>query len=322
LSTYPEHIDNLIGLVLSGEATPEQLAELRAWRNSNPDQEAYFLEMDKLMTLPEPEVLSDVDVDAAWNKVSSQIVQPKNDAVLRRLNPGVWRIAAAAILLMVAGVYWYQGVPKNEFQLLSETAITKGTLPDGSEVVLNSGSKIHYREQRGVRRVSLLGEAYFKISHDEVHPFTVEVLDLTVTDIGTAFNIRSVSDSDLVEVTVEEGEVNLKGPDLSINLKAGEGLIYKKGKTQGKFQLHHRNASAYATGRLEFINVPLSEVAEVLGKKFAVSVRVNDAVSNCTLTADFSNEELDTILEILATTMQLEVIRSGNSIELKGSGCI
>lgn len=322
MNHYPEHIHELIGLVLSGEATAAQKAELQEWRSANPEQEVYFQQMERLLQIPEPLQSSEIDVDAAWKKVAEQLDRPAKPAVVRRMNTSWWRIAAAAIIVLVAGVYWYSGLPRNKMHVAAASKIESATLPDGSKIVLNSGSMLTYQEQNGARKVQLKGEAYFNVVHDAARPFVVKVKGISVTDIGTSFNIRTVSDSGFVEVLVEEGEVQLSGTGFTRNLHAGQGAVYRKGKGLMVFELHHSNVTAYATGKLEFANTPLSEVAVVLEKTFGVSIDVAEPIRNCALTADFSKENLDTILEIVAATLQIEIVRNQQVIELRGHGCI
>lgn len=60
------------------------------------------------------------------------------------------------------------------------------TLAGGTEVSLDAGSSLTYpgaftaRE----RRVTLTGQGYFKVKHDEARPFFVKVKDLTIRGIG------------------------------------------------------------------------------------------------------------------------------------------
>ena len=54
-------------------------------------------------------------------------------------------------------------------------------LPDGTNVILNAGSRLVYPEKfKGkLREVFLYGEAFFDVRHDSGHPFVVQVNDLT-----------------------------------------------------------------------------------------------------------------------------------------------
>lgn len=83
-------------------------------------------------------------------------------------------------------------------------------LVDGSEVVLNAGSRLRYpvSGRRGEREVELNGEAYFKIAKSS-RPFIVKVADSFVEVYGTEFNVNSDREGD-VEVVLVEGRVGFK----------------------------------------------------------------------------------------------------------------
>lgn len=83
------------------------------------------------------------------------------------------------------------------------------TLPDGSKVWLNADSKISFPNQfyGGVRKVALIGEAYFEVNKDKKRPFVVESNGQEVTVLGTHFNIKAYTDEPGVKTTLLEGSV-------------------------------------------------------------------------------------------------------------------
>lgn len=58
------------------------------------------------------------------------------------------------------------------------------------------------------RAVSLTGEAWFEVAHDEKHPFTVDAGSLDLTVLGTTFNVSAYPEENYVEVVLE----SRKGP--------------------------------------------------------------------------------------------------------------
>lgn len=84
------------------------------------------------------------------------------------------------------------------------------TLPDGTEVFLNSNSKLRYpcRFSESSREVHLEGEAFFKVKHSDSIPFLV-ISDRSVTKVlGTEFNIKT--DSRANQITLCEGVVEVE----------------------------------------------------------------------------------------------------------------
>ena len=85
------------------------------------------------------------------------------------------------------------------------------TLPDGTQVWLNADSKITFpsRFSGKTRNVKVEGEAYFEVTKDAQHPFTVSTDYFTTTVLGTVFNIDAYS-AKTANVTLVSGSVAVK----------------------------------------------------------------------------------------------------------------
>ena len=96
-------------------------------------------------------------------------------------------------------VYTRQAKQKVKKQVAFNTIIIpKGgeyrlTLMDGTKVCLNSNSKLKYPSEfgSGNRYVQLEGEAYFEVAKDPDHPFVVDVNNMQIKVLGTAFNVNA-----------------------------------------------------------------------------------------------------------------------------------
>lgn len=85
------------------------------------------------------------------------------------------------------------------------------TLPDGSQVTLDTDSAIRTIESRRERRVELArGQAFFKVAKDPSRPFVVVAGDRKVTALGTAFGVRV--DQGRFQLTMVEGVVRVEAP--------------------------------------------------------------------------------------------------------------
>ncbi len=82
-------------------------------------------------------------------------------------------------------------------------------LADGTLVRLNPGSRITVpaRFEAGERRVSLEGEAYFDVTHDEARPLYVETGKLLVRVLGTKFNVAEAHNNTIVTLIAGAVEV-------------------------------------------------------------------------------------------------------------------
>ena len=132
---------------------------------------------------------------------------------------------AASIALIVASIFVFLHEPnvRESEEVFTVTTIQKEAppgrkvttrLPDGSVVMLNSGSQISFPEQfKGdSREISLTGEAFFEVEHNPEIPFIVSMNGDKVRVLGTSFNIRSYPEDSVVQVSVATGRVSYSIP--------------------------------------------------------------------------------------------------------------
>lgn len=258
------------------------------------------------------------DIEKRWKQVSLTMKYKKY-----RKGLTLFLRYAAAILfipLLIASLYLYQeqkkwaNSPKERIELTSAYGlVSKVTLPDGSEVWLNSGSKLHYpsRFENNRRTVSLLGEAYFKVSADKNHRFDVELPNgLTVSAYGTEFNINAYDDDEQIRTTLATGSVEIKSsnlPDSQI-LYPGEQASYNK--VTGNMQTEEANlymTTSWKDGKLVFRRTGMAEIAKCLSRHFNVNIILKSKqVHNYTYSATFTTETLEEILKLLKKTAPIK----------------
>ena len=153
--------------------------------------------------------------------------------------------ACAAVVVIVASLYPVlinnntrpeTAAVKNPAKEISinRGSRTKIVLPDGSQVWINSGSKLTYNEsfKGATRDVQLDGEAYFEVVKDAAHPFIVHTSGIDIKVLGTAFNVKAYKAEPVVEATLIHGSIeviNQHRPGApGVMLKPHEKLIYKK----------------------------------------------------------------------------------------------
>lgn len=95
-------------------------------------------------------------------------------------------------------------------------------LADGTNVWMFAESEIRFptRFTGNKREVYLLGEAYFEVHHDSVHPFYVRTKSLDVKVLGTSFNVKAYDNMETVETSLVEGIVSVKDNVLRPNTQA------------------------------------------------------------------------------------------------------
>lgn len=317
----PEHIDALIALRLAGEASADEMQQLNEWLSADVQHQQYFDELSVIFQVSDNEP-AEVDVNAAWTLVSGKMDTKRTEAKVRSMYPKWLQVASAAVVLLIAGTWFYiAGLPDR--YIASNSTVFTDTLPDGSSVTLNRYSQVEYAESfNQERRVRVRGEAYFKVVHMDNKPFIIEAGRVLIKDIGTKFNVLASRDSEFVEVTVDEGVVMFYKKDSDgILLHAGESAKCDASGNISRIDKVIPNRTSYVTGKLEFNNSTLTEVGAALESVYGVHITVGTAVKNCALTADFSNENLDTILSVISMTLSVTISHEGDRITINGTGC-
>lgn len=328
-----DHIDDLIGKVLAGEATAAEREEVDAWLMEDEQNKTYFIHLETIFEkAANQSVQQFFDTDTAWRKVKSRMNQvnshSKPGSRQRTLSFTLMRIAAG-IAIMAAigyGVYRLGSQPIQTRQLISQATTVHDTLPDGSTAFMNKKSEIRfeYDPNHNTRKVKLTGEAYFEVKHEEEKPFIIETGEVLIKDLGTAFNVKSYPENQMVEVIVERGEVHMYTlRNAGVDLVAGEKGIYdKKSKEFSKIVKSDTNGLAYKTRVFSFNNTDLESVVDLVNEVYGSNIRLgNESLNKCHVTVGFNNESIDIIIEILSETLDLKVTRTKDEIILDGRGC-
>ncbi|HET8859353.1 FecR family protein [Marivirga sp.] len=140
-------------------------------------------------------------------------------------------------------------------------------LPDGSIIFLNHYSELEYIEAFNQRKVAISGECYFSVETAD-KPFTVIGKLGEVEVLGTEFSVKSNTED--MEVEVEEGSVNFRVGDKSKNIIAGEMASYQKGSNSietGKASLDFKKWMAKLRIEFKRLDKEIQEGAEGLKEK-------------------------------------------------------
>lgn len=140
------------------------------------------------------------------------------------------RIAAAIAFLvtMISMGYYFVTSPSMIEEVTYDGQKREVILPDGSLVVLNSGSIVRYPSRfTDSRTVTLEGEAFFQVVKDSSKPFVVVTKLMHTKVLGTSFNVSAYKDRDS-RVNVMSGKVAVQAensPNEQVILKANEQVL-------------------------------------------------------------------------------------------------
>jgi transmembrane sensor len=332
---FENDIDDLIGKVLAREATPAEWERVNSWCRETKANRQYFEQAKAIFEqAATSRVQVNFDTDKAWQKVRAQLRQhPRQEFQVEGKVRDLWPVAriAAGIAFLVAGSVWtYQWLQPGQattVAVVANATTAQDTLPDGTTAFLNRQSSITFKfdKKTQTRKVELKGEGFFEVKHEEEKPFVIEAEETIVRDLGTAFNVKAYPGEDTVEVVVQSGVVQFYTVDNpGLNLNAGETGIYsKRTRTFTRLARADTNVFAYKTGVFAFHSTDLRSVVERINDVYESDIKLdNDKIGACRLTVNFNHEELDTIVDVIAETLSLEVERRGEKeIVLKGPGC-
>ncbi|MDO6605652.1 FecR family protein [Arenibacter palladensis] len=201
-------------------------------------------------------------------------------------------------------------------------------LADGTIVYVNSGSVLRYPTNFAAstsRRVYLKGEAFFKVAEDKEHPFIVNSGSVNVRVLGTEFNV-SAYDEDLETSTVlVSGSVQLydsisdNKKQTNVQLVPGERGTWNR--EQMNFKMDKVDTSIYTSwvqGKLIFRDMPFRQISKQLERRYNVTIVNTDSdLDNNTFSANFEEETIEEILEILDRTYGIEYSIKDNQIIIK-----
>lgn len=321
MNTHGNDIDDLIGKHLAGEASAEENVLVEQWCAQSSQNQQYY---QHLRTIFEKAALvqdtTHYDADLAWQKVQAQLHAKKKVW----FHQPVFRIAASLLLLSVIGFWAYQFTGTNTLALASAESVVTDSLPDGTTVVLNKQSELSvvYSARTKKGRITLTGEASFNINSEASKEFIVEADEVLIRDIGTVFNVMAYPQSNTIEVTVTEGEVQFyTQTSTGVFIKAGGKGVYNKLSKSFSVLEADTNVLAYQTRQFVFEEEELQRVVDQINAIYDKKLRIDDNLKPCLVTVNFNNEEIDTIAEILAETLNLKMTISDAEITLEGEGC-
>lgn len=222
--------------------------------------------------------------------------------------------AVAASILLVAGAFSALLLNRRESAakvgqiclLAPESSKSNVVLPDGTSVWLNAGSRLSYFGDESSwqqREVRLEGEAFFDVTRDEKHPFTVQSGDIRVKVLGTRFNVRNSSVSGAYQVVLSSGRVDVSIPGQQ-TIKLSPGELLECSKTSGEVSVSQVEASNYTSWTsdvIRFDNRTLEDVAINLEHRYNVRVTLRPGVpSQERISFRIMNENVEEVMKVVS----------------------
>jgi transmembrane sensor len=307
---------SLLGRYFAGQASAEEVVAVEKWVAESDANKNAFAEVEQLWKQGDTDEVIAFDSNKAWDKVHAALQQTQQPTAKVVRFP-LWKkiTAAAAVLVLIAAGWWlFNGMNKNE-SIIADTDLKEVTLEDGSHVWLRKGSRLDHvnRFEKDNRIIEFSGEAFFDIAKDAAHPFVINGGGAAVKVLGTSFTVNT--NDNKTEVIVKTGTVSLASladSNKKVILTPDEKGVWENGQVN-KILNEDVNFDSWQTGNLLFENMPVPKVISTLNKHFMVNIRIRNEdkakLSGVHFTADFSNEKLEKILEVLQLTGPIRVLK-------------
>ena len=337
-SNHKEEIKSLLNQALSGRLTISEKEKLRNYiENSFQDKDLDELMLQHWNGLENQDLAGDeIQFQNLKKRILTKIALPEpaltKDVSLFPADWKHWLMRVAAILFIplllgsIAVFYTMQNRidQQNNTVAMQQVMASPGsrvhfTLPDKTEVWLNSESTLEFplnMKYLDQRRVRLTGQGYFKVAHDKLHPFFVDVNNMSVRALGTSFDVSCYENDKEISSTLEEGSIALmsKSEKEFARLVPGQQAVWNKNTNELEIKdIETIQATSWKDGKLIFKNASLSEVTNKLERWFNCEIKVDPQLNESDLkyTATIQDETLGEVLKMIeiSTSVRTKIVK-------------
>jgi transmembrane sensor len=339
-------IEDLFAKFVDKKCTPDELQMLLGYMNN----EANAPIMDQIMESlwnhvleSYPEIQKEMDKEWLYLEAERLIEITRGPKPKEKKEPNriisvgrFLKVAAILFVVLCSSFFVVYLMTKNSHDknIYAETSTKAGekssvSLPDGTVISLNSASNIKVPEKFGkaTREIALDGEAFFKVTHDSIHPFVTHAGPFLIKVLGTSFNVKAFKDDDEAEVTVTTGKVKVTFELAAqthevLLLPSDQLVINKKTGTYHMVKVNAEIISGWKEGKLTFDHTPVRQMMKVLERWYDIKVVAeNTAILDCQVSGEHWNENLNSVAEALKFTLGINYKLRNDTLFLFGKGC-
>jgi len=308
---------------LNGEISPDDKASLEKLLGNPRYKEQYEEIRMKWESYSADGNSVSFDKGEGWDILIKKIkkYEPEFDGRKEKYKTSILlKIAASIVFLIISsGILLLSGIfdkKGNSINWIEKSAMRGEkliiTLPDSSRITLNAESKLKYPAgfPGNNREVFLEGEAFFEVKHDSSKPFLARAQGVITKVLGTVFNVSAYSEENNVNVSLVSGKIRVSSensPD-GIMLQPMQKLQFSKNdETSIVAEFDLQKETGWKNNIYIFDNEPLEKVLKQLERNYGVKMELEDNSSkNKKIKANFKNESLATVIEVIKKSMQLK----------------
>jgi transmembrane sensor len=321
------HIDHeLAAKYLEGTCSKAEIDQFETWVKASSENKFEFdsLKMIWEADYSEPD---QVDVEGAWSTVINEAGIEAKPIEREHSIFSYLSIAASVVLLIgVSAAFWFVNQQTNlVFKTSGEFANVM--LNDGTTVSLSENTTLTYPEafEGETREVSIIGKAFFQVAKNSDQPFIIHTDGGNVTVVGTAFEVNTMDANHALVVEVEEGIVDVVSSKTNEKARVTAGKVCKVSTNDEKMVVADFDNPApffWKDKTIKFKRTQLIQVAKTLKELMNLDIKLSSTeIEHCELTVVFTDEKPETMLEIIALTLSLDLSKEGTTYILSGEGC-
>jgi transmembrane sensor len=327
--------------LLRGGVSEETRQTFRRWLAQSPEHERAYAAIDRAWSVlqagaQEPEILA-LRHEAALrlSRDASRSLRPLRFATAVALVLALGGVATLLVRHPLAErsiLAWVLEPFNTETDRIYTTAVGERlvvTLPDGSQVTLDTRSQLRVAWSKRERNVKLVrGQALFEVAKDRTRPFVVEARNQRLVAVGTAFDVRV--EGRQMKVTMVEGTVRVEPATATLDgrttspspvrmLTAGEQLVVN---AQSEDYIHRTNpdrATSWQRGQLIFDDTRLEDAVGELNRYSQTQIVLADpTLADLRLSGAFATGRPNVFVEAVTSYFAVAVAsRDSESIVLK-----
>lgn len=327
-SMHNDNIHDIIAKYLNQEASDTEIDRIRIWCSQSEENAKEFVQLKKAWILSNKNI--DEEINSAKSKIWLNIanhfvdVKPLQQYSKRTLIYYSSISAAVAILIMCCISFFIMDYPSGteQYTYMYMPKGEKGQLflPDGTKVWLNSDTKVTMSNGFNTenRKIYLEGEAYFDVSKNDKHKFTVDVGGLDVVVYGTTFKVTALPKSPDVRVALHEGKVSILNSRtnqiLAALLPDEEVVIQRNSYSVKKQKFDSDYYISWTFDELIFEYASVEEVFSQMENWYGVDIKVQSKKPDLKYRFRIKTETLTEILQLMDKMTPIQYKINGKEV--------
>lgn len=187
-------------------------------------------------------------------------------------------------------------------------------LADGSEVIVNAGSKIKYPTQfnDSVRVVELSGEAYFNIEKSD-KPFIVKTNGMEIRVYGTRFNINTYNNK--TEAVLLSGSIGATVNDEEYMLTPNEMIVYNEDENVELSTVMAEDYIFWINSDFDYRKREMGDVLKDISRWYGIEITTEVDIDKINISLYSSrNRDVLSMLKLIEVSADVKFIREGGNI--------